>query len=256
MIEAGLPEARAAVKERPIIFSAPMIRAILAGTKSQTRRLITRANSYRDGYRASAKQWDALDWSSDKIFVDGGPSPAGNPGPYLHVPDADGDCSHRIYPQWQPSDQIWVRETWADVNTADGPGFAYRADGGFMQPEFDGEDFGAGPSYNYEKYPGNYSMWMYDLLAGAPDHGWRSPIHMPRWASRITLELTSVRVERLQEISEADCYAEGIGGASGGTQTAEFGGAQRHFRQLWDSLNDKLAPWASNPWVWVLEFGR
>jgi hypothetical protein len=84
--------------------------------------------------------------------------------------------------------------------------------------------------------------------------GWRPSIYMPRWASRITLEVTGVRVERLQNISEVDCAAEGIPIALSGTTCAEFGMGQRFFRELWDSINAKRAPWKSNPWVWVIEF--
>lgn len=84
-----------------------------------------------------------------------------------------------------------------------------------------------------------------------PKPSWRPSIHMPRWASRITLEITAVRVERLQEISEADVQAEGCTGSPFGKAADAM-----LFPTLWDSINAKKHPWESNPWVWVVEFKR
>ena len=93
--------------------------------------------------------------------------------------------------------------------------------------------------------------------------GWRPAIHMPRWASRLTLEVMSVRVERLQEISEGDCWDEGIEEwlkddknlprYSDGTPN-KYNNITQAFQAMWNSINAKRAPWASNPWVWVIEF--
>jgi hypothetical protein len=162
-------------------------------------------------------------------------------------------------PYGQPGDKLWVREAFADVNTSSGPGIGYRADGGFYQPEYDGPDYGGGPSYDYDKYPGRYTMWFDDLMAGAPDHKWRPSIHMPRWASRLTLEVTDVRVQRLQDISEEDARAEGVECDSDGwrdylmpaTQCAPT--ASDSYLTLWNSLHGEGA-WAANPWVWAVSF--
>lgn len=84
---------------------------------------------------------------------------------------------------------------------------------------------------------------------------WRPSIHMPRWASRISLEVTEIRVERLQEITERDALAEGI---DPGTSICDFAAtpARDDFARLWDSINGERAPWSSNPWVWCVSFRR
>lgn len=119
-----------------------------------------------------------------------------------------------IWTKVEPGDVLYVRETWADVHSEEGPALLYRADSCVRSwHEWcveRGPDYGAGPSMNYDRYPGNYTMWWYDLLAGEPDHSWRSPLHMYRWASRITLVVTATRVEPLQDIPADDAMAEGI----------------------------------------------
>lgn len=203
------------VKERPILFSAPMVRAILEGRKTQTRRVVT------------SKQVPILNGARRVL------------GPY-----SDGgfdfilsDETGSIYkcPYGQPGDRLWVRETWGeDYTCSDVVGnpqqlapmasVVYRADGHSMSE------------------------------AGT---GWCPCIHMPRYASRIRLEVVSVRVERLQGISDADCEAEGVRPSvdgNGQDWRADETGWRRTFRQLWDSINAKKAPWDSNPWVWVIEF--
>jgi hypothetical protein len=161
------------MNERSILFKGEMVRAILDGRKTQARKVIKFNIDGR--VQKHGKQW------------------------HIDDPNAVKAC-----PYGQPGDRLWVRETWADVNTEEGPAICYRADGSFQawhdfSKEF-GPDYGAGPSMNYEKYPGDYMMWWSDLLRGEPNHGWRPSIHMPRWASRITLEVTDVRVERVRGV--------------------------------------------------------
>ncbi len=169
--------------ERPLVFSGPMVRAILAGTSTQTRRLVRP-------------------------------------------------------PRVVPGDQLWVRETWAYDLNVDREGSPemlawarshhrvwYRADPGVQQT-------GCG---------------------GAPGR-WRPSIYMPRWASRITLELTDVREQRLQDISEEDAIAEGFGADPAYGQG--LGLARDGFSFFWDVLNGKRATWESNPQVWALTFRR
>lgn len=234
-----------APKERPILFSGPMVRSILAGEKTQTRRVVKQARGrvwpYGDG------EWATY---GEEVHVDVFACPYGKPG-----------------------DRLWVRETWAEhhpvgiqpgrfsmAGRAGIPGpprvayrVIYRADGdpirvwhcgGFPYRTVDG------PSDEIDaRHPSVCSEFP----------GWRPSIHMPRWASRILLEVTDVRVERVQDISEADCYSEGLpipGPYQPGTREA-VEVVLPAFRDLWDSINAKRGQgWDVNPWVWVVEFKR
>lgn len=231
-------EGETRMADRPILFSGPMVRALLEGRKSQTRLLLT----------AACDNPPALVLDGRVMALDE------NEKPYRWPRTA------------AVGERLWVRETWATVNSAAGPGWAYRAGGHFIQPEYDGNDYGAGPSFNYDKYPGSYTMWFSDLLAGAEGHAWVSPIHMPRWASRLTLTVTDVRVQRLQEISEEDARAEGVLWVPGHGEItrdelmadpgySNFLNCLEGYAVLWNSLNATRAPWASNPWIVALTFG-
>ena len=196
-------------RERPILFSGPMVRAILEGRKTQTRRVAkppTKAVFLPDD------QW--------KIDVD-------EPGTaYM---DDEAGRMRITCPFGQPGDRLWVRETWKTCDGIYVPGVEF-TDGSRAFPEFD--DLHAMPSDHQD-----YSRK-------------RSPIYMPRWASRITLEITRVRVERVQDITEADAEAEGV------AASANYS-ARDHFGRRWSELN---APrgfgWSVNPWVWVIDFER
>lgn len=199
--------------ERPILFSAPMVRAILAGTKTQTRRAM------RD------QPCELLDFNRGRlsIRVRGAVYQAFSP----QFPPVR--C-----PYGQPGDRLWVRETWAPYMGHHGTQ-VYRAD-----PEWQG------------------------VPAPRPDGRWSPSIHMPRWASRITLEVVGVRVERLQDISEADAVAEGVTpkwepGCSGRLMEAlggfSFRPAASAYADLWEQINGP-GSWDANPWVWVVEFKR
>jgi hypothetical protein len=135
-----------------------------------------------------------------------------------------GHCPHGA-----PGDRLWVRETWAPYPDPHAP-------------------------------PNERPLVAYRATQEAECQNvrWRPSIHMPRWASRITLELTSVRVERLKDIGEEDARAEGVEWMDppGGLNVTGWRGHRFSFSYLWDSLNAKRAPWASNPWCWVLEFKR
>lgn len=196
------------MKERPIIFSAPMVRAILEGRKTQTRR-----NLY---VLRRATRFSCVDdrYAPPTVRIING------------FPDTPvGQC-------WQMSDwrktrvgdRLWVRETFGYLHEfyVDAPASGeviYRADG-------------EGP----ENRNGDQ---------------WRPSIHMPRWASRIALEVTGVRVERLQEISQADCIAEGIPESTNGF----LHHVVADYRKLWSSINGPDS-WDANPWVWVVAFRR
>jgi hypothetical protein len=143
-----------------------------------------------------------------------------------------------LCPYGQPGDRLWVREAFRYYFDADDlmDCIQYRADNTLRKPDaLLSEDEGL----------------RYSDMCDA-ESPWRSPIHMPRWASRITLEVVSVRVERLQEISREDCIAEGIQHTFKGY---EISGLQHEYAALWESINGK-GSWAANPFVWVVEFRR
>ncbi|MCS9524046.1 hypothetical protein N1E65_25175 [Pseudomonas aeruginosa] len=215
------------MKERPILFTGPMVRAILEGRKTVTRRVVTPQPDFHGSMVDPNTPFKTLD--------------AG-----LH---ARITC-----PYGQPGDRLWVRETWTDVNMCGAPALAYRADEDIRdlmeEPGFL-DDRGA---FNYDDprvkpYP--FACWYAELDQAR----WRPSIHMPRWASRILLELTAVRVERLQDISEEQARAEGYPAE----RKCETGGsgldAWLWFRSLWGEINGPEA-FTANPWVWVIEFKR
>ena len=193
------------MKERPILFSAPMVRAILAGTKTQTRRVVK-------------------DRHIGQIDTSKLPGPAG---------------WSRPMPYGKPGYRLWVRETWQSHHNQNGE-------------RLDGLD-------DWKKHPREcfYRADESDPSTRPMSGRWRPSIHMPRWASRITLEVTGVRVERLQEISEADAIAEGVNvhpDHHGKPRTSIYSPVQA-YRDLWESINGP-GSWDLNPWVWVVEFER
>ena len=164
-----------------------------------------------------------------------------------------------------PGDRVWVKETWADVNTEDGPSIAYRADHSVRSwhswSKSFGPDYGVGPSFDYDAYPGNYAMWWSDLFDGEPDHGWRSSTHHPQWASRLTLEITAVRGERVQEINNEGITAEGCpidietpGCLDGIWQPHRKIEAATWFADIFNSHAKPGEDFASNPFVWVGDY--
>ena len=176
----------------PMIYSAPMVRALQAGIKTQTRRIITPGNSLFNGGK-----WSALhkrqEWDWKGAWVDGGPSPMGNPGPYLKLrwlagDDDFEDTVHRIYPVIQPGDRIWVKEAWRTEAANDH----------LLPSSLD---------------PATAVVWFdvsSEWRSGEEKPRYRSARFMPRFASRITLTVTEVRPQRVQDISEADAAAEGV----------------------------------------------
>ena len=193
--------------ERPIIFSGPMIRALLAGKKTMTRRIIK-----GDPARV---YWHPVVVAGYGGWVDEHGRPVG--------------C-----PYGAPGDRLWVRET---IDYDAGRGHFYKATGMYVGPLLD---------YEREPPPAN----------GLPCRAIPS-IHMPRWASRITLEITGVRVERPQDISDSDAEAEGCNPrqplmASGIVIPGQW---RLGYRDLWEQIHG-TGSWNTNPWVWVLNFKR
>ena len=176
------------MKEHPSIFTGDSVPQILAGRKTMTRRVVTARNSYLDGGTWPKGMFERMRW--DEAFVDPGPSPIGNPGPYLHVPYEDGlDRSvHRVYPRVLAGDRLWVKETWA------------------VGPKYD--------STPPRDIPHDeYFLFLKSLSQTDEGEGirgkWRSPLYMPRWASRLLLEVTGIIIERVQGITHEDALAEG-----------------------------------------------
>lgn len=230
--------------EKPMLFSAPMIRAILDGRKTQTRRVIKRQPPETHQHAVTCDSQHELAFYSKPSWGDGTIWPSCNKG--IPIPHPAGSL-------------IWVRETWADVNGGEsGPGFLYKADGGFKAC-LDDEC-----PVNYDRYPNcNFTMWAMDLWNGEPEHAWRPSVHMPKWAARIWLEVTDVRVERLQDISETDARAEGMPQTWDGKcydppppEVDSWQGYGRaSFALLWSQLNGPES-WDANPWVRVYTFKR
>lgn len=225
------------VEAKPILFSEAMVQAILRGEKTQTRRIIRGVSNQRaESYYIQDNRWWAEAWETQgwKGTVD---SPYGEPGGYL-----------------------WLRETWgAHTRSAGGPatprpggwlGLGYKADG---LGEGDILDVDLEHTY-WVKPPGD--AWNH-YREKVRWQKWLSPLHMPRWASRITLFLDELRIERLQDISEKDALAEGVTAYYRKSTPEEPGcsvSARARFRRLWDQINGERASWDQNPWVWVLTF--
>jgi hypothetical protein len=223
------------IKERPILFWAPMVRAILEGRKTVTRREL--------------KKQAALDCLA-----------AGFEPAFLALPGNADLC-----PYGQPGERLWVRETWGVIShdfdehgnmvdwKPDRPASAIRE----MR-------FGQGYYSGHVIYRADgEAAWAGDDDGGGDDRSaWKPSIHMPRIASRILLEITAVRVERLQDITYEEAVAEGVHRDSAcrmWTATDEGGPCHKYpvlaFRDLWSGINGAEA-WDANPWVWVVEFTR
>jgi hypothetical protein len=258
-------------KSRPIIFTAPMIRAILAGEKTQTRRIVKpqppadHSPLVVDRFCPTVIDRYNEEQPGDEVFG---------------VTTECGEWCLRC-PYGQPGDTLWVRETF---------GMSYTD----LVPA--GRPFVPGGTWGSPSRPGRQPCVVFKADGPMPDDSpsetarWSPSIHMPRWASRITLEITGVRVERLQEISEADARAEGcaakifpgpwwqgymdVDGAlihqqaigetppdwmiephrMADTPHLDLSACDQ-FRALWLSLHTPDS-WAANPWVWVIAFRR
>ena len=224
------------MRERPILFSGEMVSAILAGTKSQTRRVIT--PQPLSSWMEHGDLVDACDGPYGRVFASRADLwrhyyktwPHPDTGALLHrkrfwIKHPEHDTEIKC-PYGQPGDRLWVREKWAHEDSWYGKETV---------------------SFKNCYVPDRGYTWITyaaDIVSPAevPDR-WRPSIFMPRWASRLTLEVRSVRVERLNDITDTDARAEGTAGRDA-------------YQSLWDRINAKRAAWASNPWVWVVEFRR
>jgi hypothetical protein len=243
------------VKERPILFSGDMVNAILSDRKTQTRRVVKPQPS-----RTMTNHFVIPQPNAEKAVA--------------HFMEIDAQGIHKESltvrcPYGCVGDRLWVRETFAlalDTDGDEGGVFAYKADNPTRVLDS-----------SYSSNEGEYSG-----IAG--NTGWKPSIHMPRWASRITLEITEIRVERLNDISEIDAQAEGVSTNEcfsslencigcktrgerecinewrnylGDDDSEPCYTAKDSFISLWDSINEKRGfGWETNPFVWVISFKK
>lgn len=238
-------ESEAGMKERPILFSGEMVRAILEGRKTQTRRIVKFKQCGMLSTEFCSEGFDVYRFDhqySKLVMSETMPCPYGQPG-----------------------DRLWVRETWQAVH---------------FEKDF---ETGICDDWYHARHIPKLSNDGYWKVCYEADGTWpkdrdergfpfRPSIHMPRWASRITLEITNIRVERLQDISEEDALAEGVTGwTEPGQVKIPVGLGTQHGRQmqdgnirvkqspiyqfqdLWESINGP-GSWEKNPWVWVINF--
>ena len=221
------------MKEKPMLFIGPMVRATLEDRKNQTRRVM--------------KNQPPFPWKTeihgDSLFVlDGGWKK------FCKVPHPAGS-------------RIWVKETWATASSDAGPCVCYRADCGRIYVD---EHFGFQKVYHDSSSKHLWANWARDLESGV-EGKWRPSIFMPRWASRINLEVTEVRVERLQEITRKDAEAEGVctddyfdrleHAESCAPPGSILPSPRSEYQRLWNQINGP-GSWDQNPWVWVYTFRR
>lgn len=191
-------------KEKPILFNAEMVRAVLEGRKTQTRRIC----------KLQPHEAASMTWWPDGEGTDTG-TLGGAPGCYL-----------KLCPYGQPGGRLWVRETFDPIYGQSPPDRVIEID------------------YKADWVPQGKHWRMKDVLG---TRRWHPSIHMPRWASRILLEITDVRVEQLTKISEQDAQSEG--------PQKNFISWRDSFCALWQQINGD-GSWEKNPWVWVIEFRR
>lgn len=244
------------MKEKKVLYSGEEVRAVLDGRKTQKRLII------KPRWFDHAPQFVSADTVAFEFYQ------ADGAWREMYVANKIGTLApkswRRICP-YMPGDRLWVREAWRyDDWTEDGDPFVvYAADGERRGPIADI------PDEWQDRVADTFAALSVDYKrkGRACDEKWRPSIVMPRWASRITLEVVSVRVERVQEITQADCLAEGIEPvvADVGRVGTDYDTYRPLFRKLWDSKNanrkdkdGKMLPyaWENSPWVWVLEFRR
>lgn len=243
------------MKERPIIFSGESVRAIQDGRKTMTRRVV------KPRYRDDESGFNVCSCpATNEVWVEKADEEGG---------DFEEGTRFVPCPYGQVGDRLWVKEVWRDrFGTAYanyGTGNAYPIDD-IREVDYKSGGNGyfiGGCIFRDDELSAKWAEWS----------KWKSPLFMPRWASRILLEITDIRVERVQDVSEEDAIAEGIEFDSGWeeecgegyttgegwmnykTQDFSCESAKESYHTIWDSLNAKRGyPWESNPWVWVVSF--
>lgn len=223
---------------KPILFNDEMVRAILDGRKTKTRRVVDSIAGMGRVTEFQASHTPGYAWTfRDRRSL---------------WNDLTGSQLLSRCPLGQPGSRLWVREAWIpgyyrDPDGEGGPvvSIIYAADNGDAMVK--------APSYELAE------DWSYSYSEdGDPPPARRSPVSMPRWASRLTMEITDVRVQRLQDISEEDCWSEGIEEVryAGDEHGNLRGSVLEDYRHLWDSIAKPGAKWDDDPWVWAISFKR
>ena len=267
-------------KEHGMLFSGHLVRAILDGRKTQTRRPVNLKHVLDAEQKRIGFQQCDDPAKFRRIMLDKGV-------PRLTIPtrhpddaawaweDCGGEC---LYSPWSVGDRIWVRETWVELlhtsPATDSPLLCagdkliehathYTDANGNLRWRYDGRVISYRATSDVEFCDGDGFVGEDADQNDMPR--WRPSIHMPRWASRITLEITDVRVQRVQEISEDDAMAEGVSGGclNCGMEPCETTcrGHEPNYRDsfvwTWNSIYAKSGlGWEANPWVWALSFRR
>lgn len=213
--------------ERPILFSGPMVRAILDGKKTQTRREVRRVPDEGQVRGFSRTRSDGLPWGWTAKKGD------------VAATDESlrNNAGHYVTPYGVPGDTLWVRETWAPYRGADEPCEIEDATAVRFR---EGEAAHLCANDGCQAEPLDmYGVPPHKEMPGGPWR-WQPSIHMPRWASRITLRITETGLERLGSIKILDCLAEGVG-------------SRPEFFKFWDDIYGENAT-NKNPWLWVVKF--
>ena len=253
-------------RERPILFSGPMVRAILEGRKAQTRRVVKGVSAETEF--APDFHTNFPEHGMDAVRFEDGHAV------FEYQTGIADTREHRVRcPFGQPGNRLWVKETWRAYEHSETgvDGIMFQADNAFIPIANTREaaDLWAEALHVKAKPKsirptldgGKYCVWTPKRHAG-----WRPSRYMPRWASRITLEITRVRVERVRDITEADAIAEGVTVATLGNagwlgpdapEGAGYSYVPRGFAATWDDINGPRGfGWSVNPWVWVIDFER
>lgn len=219
------------MKERPILFKGEMVRAILEGRKTQTRRVA----EIHDGFMPT--------WEYGRIKSKH--PHQGKFGAFIQRDSLNGRKELDILPSdyGAPGDRLWVKETFKHIGNKCESSTPERVSATVVY-QSDGETRECGNYECFTKAP--REKWWNETRAI-----WKPSIFMRREFSRINLEITAVRVERLQDISAQDARAEGVRGHDNQVDANAIG----RYRELWESINGKES-WAANPWVWVIEFKK
>lgn len=252
------------VKEWPILFSTPMVQAILEGRKTMTRRVVTKNNSHFEGVIGG---WPALDFNHPDVFIDGDRESM----QYLHVKNPEWQTSHRVYPKYDPGDHLWVREIFTIID--------YWEDSKCVQVMYEGG------ATNVCQLTG--TEWS--KFINWQEKTERKPsLYMFKSLCRLKCEIVSIGVERLQDITEEDAVKEGakatvfgkmwqgykkiddqlIHQQVFGDQPPEWmiephpdptehldRSAKQNFKGIWLSINGYKS-WDANPWIWKIKFRK
>ncbi|CQJ12422.1 phage-like protein [Yersinia mollaretii] len=235
------------MNEKPILFNAEMVNAILSGRKTQTRRIMkVQPENTHLGLRRIIESKNSSE--NGKYFWSQSDACGTKPRSKTF------SC-----PLGHPGDQLWVRETFSLLGNEDGVCVDWQDNMVKSDEQAAARIYKASCEQKHGDY-GLYSIpdsayWKPDTTNMKYEGSWRPSIHMPRWASRINLLITGVRVERLQDISEQDARAEGCAYGKGNGEIDLAVRPENHFPTLWASIYGAES-WQANPWVWVINFER